>query len=79
MNGVGVMLLRNFSWGEPGGAWRLAALAFFMLALAGAAVAVAEPMAARWAGTALLAAIGASATLTLIAAWPRRARAREEA
>ncbi len=79
VNGVGALLLRAFSWGQPGGAWRLAALLFFMLALAGAAVAVSEPEIARWAGTALLAAIGASAVLTLVAAWPRRRRGVEEA
>jgi len=77
--GVGVMWLRNFSWAAPGGVWRLAALVFFMLALVGAVVAVAEPSAARWAGTAFLAAIGTFALIAFVAALPKRTRAREEA
>jgi two-component system, cell cycle sensor histidine kinase and response regulator CckA len=79
VNGVGVLLLRTFSWGQPGGAWRLAALFFFLLALAGGAAAITEPAFARWTGTALLAAIGAAAVLMLIAAWPRKSPAIEEA
>ena len=79
MTAVGSLLFRTFSWGEPGGAWRLAALLFFLVALAGAAIVISEPEIARWAGTALLAAIGASAVLTLVAAWPRKSHGREEA
>ena len=79
MTAVSALLFRTFSWGEPGGVWRLAALLFFLVAVAGAGVAVAEPEIARWAGTALLAAIAGSGVITLIAALPRKTRAREEA
>ncbi|MDE1937925.1 MAG: response regulator [Alphaproteobacteria bacterium] len=57
--------------GVPAGGWRWAALGFVLLALAAAALAVATPDAARWAGVALLAGIGALASLFLYAVWPR--------
>ena len=55
----------------PAGAWRWAALGFIVLALAAAGLAVGAPDAARWAGVALLAGIGAVASLFLYAVWPR--------
>ncbi|MGQ0742426.1 MAG: response regulator [Alphaproteobacteria bacterium] len=79
MNGVGTLLFRTFSFAEPGGVWRLAALLFFVAAIAGAGLALSEPFVARWAGVVLLAAIGASAALTLIAVWPRKSHVRGEA
>ncbi|HEY5347894.1 MAG TPA: hypothetical protein VIJ72_06850, partial [Rhizomicrobium sp.] len=59
------------SYGLPAGAWRWAALGFVFLALAAAGLAVGAPDAARWAGVALLAGIGAVASLFLYAVWPR--------
>jgi len=63
---------------EPGGMSRLAALLFFVLALVGAAVTLAEPQIARWAGASLLAAIGILALLILMSAWPRDLQAGED-
>ncbi|MBU6296825.1 MAG: response regulator [Alphaproteobacteria bacterium] len=57
--------------GVPAGGWRWAALGFVLIALAAAGLAVATPDAARWAGVALLAGIGAVASLFLYAVWPR--------
>ena len=59
------------SYGLPAGAWRWAALGFIVAALAAAGLAVGTPDAARWAGVALLAGIGAVASLFLYAVWPR--------
>src|SRR6185437_15256909 len=73
------LLGRTFSPGEPAGLSRLAALAFFLLALAGAAAALFEPQTARWAGVALLTVVGAAAAFLLIAAWPRATAGLEEA
>src|SRR5215471_5278986 len=75
---AGARFARSFSPHEPGGRSRLAALCFFLLALLGAAVTLAEPQIARWAGTALLSAIGLLALLMLISAWPRRDDAQHE-
>ena len=61
------------TYGLPAGAWRWAAIGFVVLALAGAGLAVSAPDAARWAGVALLAGIGAVASLFLYAVWPREA------
>ena len=71
-------LTRIFSAGQPGGMSRLAALCFFVLALVGAGITIAEPQIARWAGAALLAAIGILALLILISAWPQGAEPKEE-
>ncbi len=71
-------LTRIFSSGQPGGMSRLAALCFFVLALVGAGVTLAEPQIARWAGAALLAAIGILALLILISAWPQNVEPNEE-
>jgi len=53
------------------GAWRWGALGLGLLAVAAAALAIAAPGAASWAGLALLAGIGAVACLALYAVWPR--------
>ncbi|MDE3116831.1 MAG: response regulator, partial [Pseudomonadota bacterium] len=58
-------------YGIPAGAWRWAALAFVGAALLAAGLAVSAPDAANWAGVALLAGIGAVASLFLYAIWPR--------
>ena len=63
--------IMNSNLGLPAGGWRWAALAFFLLALAAAGLAVATPEAARWAGVALLCGIGAVGSLLLYAVWPR--------
>ncbi|HEY1706692.1 MAG TPA: ATP-binding protein [Rhizomicrobium sp.] len=57
--------------GLPPGAWRWVALAFVAAALAAGGLAIATPDAARWAGVALLAGIGAVASIFLYAVWPR--------
>ncbi len=59
--------------GLPAGMWRWAALGFIFLAIAAAALALATPDAARWAGVMLLAGIGAVASIFLYAIWPREA------
>jgi two-component system cell cycle sensor histidine kinase/response regulator CckA len=51
--------------------WRWAALGFIFLAIAAAALALATPDSARWAGVMLLAGIGAVASIFLYAIWPR--------
>ena len=79
MTTVADFLHRSFSIERPGGFIRLAALAFFILALAGAVVVVIEPQSSPWAGMVLLVAIAASALLLLVAAWPRRSEGEEEA
>jgi PAS domain S-box-containing protein len=55
----------------PGGVWRWAALALFLIALAAAGLAVATAGAAGWSGVALLAGIGSIAGLFLAVIWPR--------
>ena len=57
--------------GIPAGAWRWAALGFALLALGSAGLAVMTPNAVGWAGVMLAAAIGAVASLFLLAVWPR--------
>ena len=59
------------SYGLPAGGWRWAALGFVMIALASGGLAVGAPNLARWAGLALLAGIGAVASIFLYAVWPR--------
>ena len=65
--------------GVPAGGWRWAALGFVLLALGAAALAVATPDAARWAGVALLCGIGAVGSLFLLAVWPREAMSATDA
>ena len=79
MSAVGGILSRAFSPERPGGAWRLAAMAFFLLALVGAAIAVSAPDIARWAGVVLLVAILAAAILLFAQLWPKRFDYSEEA
>jgi two-component system cell cycle sensor histidine kinase/response regulator CckA len=57
--------------GLPAGMWRWAALGFIFLAIAAAALALATPDSARWAGVMLLAGIGAVASIFLYAIWPK--------
>ena len=59
------------SWGVPAGAWRWAALAFVLLALASAGLAVMTAAAVGWVGMALVCGTGALASLLLYAVWPR--------
>src|SRR5215475_14345808 len=65
--------------GVPMGAWRWAALAFGVLALVSAALAVMAPNAAGWTGYAILGGIGAVASLLIYAMWPRKAAALADA
>ena len=67
------------NYGLPAGAWRWAATGFVILALAAAGLAVGAPDASRWAGVALLAGIGAVASIFLYAIWPRDAVGADEA
>jgi two-component system cell cycle sensor histidine kinase/response regulator CckA len=54
-------------------------MGFVILALAAAGLAVGAPDASRWAGVALLAGIGAVASIFLYAIWPREAVSADEA
>jgi PAS domain S-box-containing protein len=65
--------------GLPSGAWRWAALAAFLVALAAAGLALATPLLAGWAGYVVLAGIAALAGLFLFAIWPRATRGMEGA
>jgi len=65
--------------GVPAGPWRWAALAFLFLALAAAGLTIAAPQAAGFAGYALLVGIAIIALLFIVAVWPRRGRATENA
>ena len=65
--------------GVPTGAWRWAALAFVLLALAAAGLTIAAPQIAGLAGYALLVGIAALAGLFLYAVWPRTSRAGQDA
>jgi two-component system cell cycle sensor histidine kinase/response regulator CckA len=71
MTAVVALLSRNFSPRAVGGASRLAALLFFLLAVMGAGTILLEPQFARWAGVALMGFIGAGAVFLLAASWPR--------
>ena len=61
----------NANVGLQAGAWRWAALGFVLLSLAAAGFALATPDLAGWMGVALLAGIGAVASIVLFAVWPR--------
>ena len=74
-----VRALTPGNYGLPFGAWRWAAMGFVILALAAAGLAVGAPDAARWAGVALLAGIGAVASIFLYAIWPREPVSADEA
>ncbi len=63
----------------PAGAWRWAALAFSIVALASAGLALSQPDEAGFAGFALLGGIGAVAFLLLYAVWPREGLKTEDA
>jgi len=65
--------------GVPAGPWRWAALAFLLLALGAAGLTIAAPQSAGFAGYALLAGIAIIAVLFIVAVWPRRGRATENA
>ncbi len=65
--------------GVPAGPWRWAALAFLLLALAAAGLTIAAPQAAGFAGYTLLVGIAVIASLFIVAVWPRRGRAAENA
>ncbi|HXJ01152.1 MAG TPA: ATP-binding protein, partial [Micropepsaceae bacterium] len=79
MSSVAALLSRNFSPHQAGGMSRLAALLFFLLAVAGAGAILFEPQFARWAGALLTAFVGVGAALLLMAAWPRTSADLEEA
>ena len=78
MTSVVARLARAFSPHQTGGVSRLAALAFFLISLAGATLTLSTPQMGRWASASLLGAIGILALLMLVGAWPRRGRAGEE-
>jgi two-component system cell cycle sensor histidine kinase/response regulator CckA len=61
------------TYGLPAGAWRYVSLGLVVLALLAAGIALAAPGASGWAGVALVAGIGAVASLFLYAIWPREA------
>jgi len=65
--------------GIPAGGWRWAALGFVLLAVGAAALAVATPQVAQWAGVALLCGIGAVGSLFLYAVWPRESMSAADA
>jgi two-component system cell cycle sensor histidine kinase/response regulator CckA len=79
MGSLGPVLERAFSRESPGGTSRIAALAFFTLALIGASVTILLPQFAHWAGVALLTAICAAGLLLFFVAIPKRIEASEEA
>ena len=79
MSHLSLMLGRTFSPHRPGGVSRLAALGFFVLAVASASATFAQPQTGEWAGLALLAAIGILGVFFLIAAFPRPGARAEEA
>ncbi len=67
------------SYGLPAGAWRWAAVGFVLIALMAAGLAVAAPDVSRWLGVALVAGIGAVASIFLYAIWPRAQAGTSEA
>ena len=69
-----MMAVRGISDGKFGiqaGIWRWAALGFFALAIAAGIFSATSPNQVGWLGIALLAAIGAVASILLFAVWPR--------
>jgi len=62
---MAVQSISDGKWVVPAGQWRWAALAFVVLALLAALLAVSAPALAQWAGIALLVGIGAVASLVL--------------
>ncbi|HEX4533180.1 MAG TPA: ATP-binding protein [Rhizomicrobium sp.] len=64
--------------GLPAGTWRWAALACVIVALAASILALTMPTAAGWAGVALVASVGAVASLLLYGIWPKPALAAED-
>ena len=71
--------ISTWTLGVPAGAWRWAALAFAIVALGAAALALTQPDQAGFAGYALLGGIGAVASLLLYAVWPREGLKTEDA
>jgi two-component system cell cycle sensor histidine kinase/response regulator CckA len=71
--------ISSWTFGVPAGAWRWAALAFSIVALAAAGLALSQPDEAGFAGYALLGGIGAVASLLLYAVWPREGLKTEDA
>jgi len=71
--------ISTWTLGVPAGAWRWAALAFAIVALGAAALALTQPDRAGFAGYALLGGIGAVASLLLYAVWPREGLKTEDA
>jgi signal transduction histidine kinase/ActR/RegA family two-component response regulator len=71
--------ISTWTFGVPAGAWRWAALAFGIVALGAAALALTQPDQAGFAGYALLGGIGAVASLLLYAVWPREGLKTEDA
>src|ERR1700743_666433 len=71
--------LSRGSYGLPAGAWRLAALSCFFLALLAAGLAIGAPQISQSVGLVLLAGIGLVMLLLLDAVWPRTSLATEEA
>lgn len=59
------------TYGIPAGAWRWVASGFFLIALAGAGLAIASRTASGWIGFVLIAGIGTMACLFLYSVWPR--------
>ena len=78
MTTVAARLARAFSPHQTGGISRIAALAFFVISLAGATITLSTPQMGRWASASLLGAIGILALLMLVGAWPRRGRPGED-
>jgi two-component system cell cycle sensor histidine kinase/response regulator CckA len=66
-----MIALSNHNLGIQPGTWRWAALGFVSLSVAAAVLALLTPHLAGWLGVALLAGIGAMASILLFAIWPR--------
>jgi two-component system cell cycle sensor histidine kinase/response regulator CckA len=71
--------ISTWTFGVPAGAWRWVALAFAIVALGAAGLALTQPDQAGFAGYALLGGIGAVASLLLYAVWPREGLKTEDA
>jgi two-component system cell cycle sensor histidine kinase/response regulator CckA len=78
LNSIAALLVRTFSPSEPGGISRLAAIAFFFLALTATGTVLIEPQTAHWAGATLLVVVGLSGALLLRAIWPRQGAGLED-